>query len=86
MGSDVWTDEVRCFYFKIEPDDFAKLLSGRDFQAIDSSYPQTHETIHIAPAVSVTGHDYYLWQTDDASCSIYPDDARERVILIFFAD
>jgi len=86
MGSDVWTDEVRCFSFAIAPGDFDRLLMGRAFAKITFEYPREALTMHLSPAVSVSGHASYQWRTNGADCTIFPDDAHEHIIVIFTAD
>jgi hypothetical protein len=86
MGSDVWTDEVRCFSFTIASAEFDQLLAGREFKKITYESPKEARTIHISPAVSVSGHTSYRWQTNGAYCVINPDDSHEHVIVVFIAD
>jgi len=86
MGSDVWTDEMRCFYFAIAPSDFHQLLAGRDWQSYALESPQETKTIHISPASALSGRSYYEWKTDGAMCRVFPEDSHEHVIVIFSAD
>jgi hypothetical protein len=85
MGSDVWTDEVRCFYLTIAPNEFEQLLTGRHYQVSINEIPFQIQTIHISPPNRVSGHIHYNWQTNSASCSIDSDDSHEHVIIIFSA-
>lgn len=84
MGSDVWTDEVRCFYLTIAPDEFGQLLTGRNYQTIDG--PSEAETMHISPRMKISGNLSFLWETNSTSCGVFPDDTHEHVIIIFSAD
>ena len=70
MGSDVWTDEVRCFYLTIAPDDFTQLLVGRNYRT--NSGPFETETMHMSPGAKVSGNICYRWQIEDASCDVSP--------------
>ena len=62
MESNVWTDEVRCFYFTIAPGDFQKLLAGRDFQNVTFESPHEERTMHISPPALISGHSYFQWK------------------------
>jgi hypothetical protein len=85
MGSDVWTDEVRCFYFEIAPSDFPALLVGREFHSADFGGSFETRTIHISPPVSFIGHWRFMWETTGASCEINTNEERTRVIAVFSA-
>jgi len=84
MGSDVWTDEVRCFYLTIAPDEFPQLLAGRNYST--NIGPAKMVTMHISPQMKVAGNVSYTWQTNSADCKVFADDSHEHVIVIFSAD
>lgn len=86
MGSDVWTDEIRCFYVTIASNDFAQLLAGHDYQVFTNASLFERETMHISPKKKISGHVSYHWKTNSANCEIYPDDSHEHVLIIFAAD
>ena len=85
MGSDVWTDEVRCFYFDIAPNDFPALLVGRRFRTIDIGGTFEARTIHVSPPVNFVARWRYLWETESAHCEINTNEEKTRVIAVFAA-
>ena len=86
MGSDVWTDEVRGFYFEISPEDFPALLAGRQFRRIDLGVPFEARTIHISPPVTFVAERHYRWRAENTRCEIITNDKKARVIAVFSAD
>jgi len=86
MGSDVWTDEVRGFYFEIAPAEFPLLLTGRDFKLSDMGTTYQARTIHVKPAVTFMARWNYTWQTSGAHCRIDASEAKDRVAIVFAAD
>ena len=85
MGSDVWTDEVRSFYFEIAPDQFPLLLEGRKFRInIDTVFEA--KTKHMKPAVTFNARWEYMWETNGADCRIDVNDTKDRVTVLFTAD
>jgi hypothetical protein len=74
--------DVDGFYFTIAPDDFQKLLVGRQFQCVTSDTPREAKTMDF----TVSGHSYYSWKTNSADCTIFTDDSHEHVIVRFGAD
>jgi hypothetical protein len=85
MGSDVWTDEVRCFYFEIAASDFPALLTGRDFRSFDMPWTLEARTIHIAPPLSIPSQWEYLWEVEGAHCEINTNAEMNRAIVVFSA-
>ena len=85
MGSDVWTDEVRGFYFDIAANDFPALLAGREFRPIDIGGTFEARTIHVSPPVSFIARWRYLWETEGARCQINTNEEKTRVIAVFSA-
>ena len=87
MGNDPLSgNDVASFYFTISAGDFHELLAGRQFQFVTSAVPHEASTMHLSPAVTITGHSFYKWETNGADCAIYPDDSHEHVIVSFSAD
>lgn len=86
MGSDVWTDEVRGFYFEVAPDQFPLLLAGRDFRLVDLGTTYEAKTIHVKPAVTFTARWRYMWETNGADCTIDANETKDRVAILFSAD
>jgi hypothetical protein len=72
MGSDVWTDEVRGFYFEIAPEQFPLLLAGRDFRLLDFGMPFETKTIHVKPAVTFMARWKYKLAKDLLARSYLP--------------
>jgi hypothetical protein len=86
MGSDVWTDETRCFYFEISPTDFPKLLTGHEFNSYDlGSLSWEAKTIHISPPVAFVARWRYDWKGSAAHCQLVTNEEKSRVIEIFSA-
>jgi len=86
MGSDLWTDEVRGFYFEISPAEFPKLLNGRNFELRDLQTTYDVSTTHIKPPISFSARWRYVWETDGAGCTINATESKDRVIVLFYAD
>jgi hypothetical protein len=85
MGSDVWTDEVRGFYFEIAPSDLPELLAGRQFRDVDIGGTFQAHTIHVSPPVSFIARWKYVWETESARCEIAANEEKSRVIVVFAA-
>jgi hypothetical protein len=86
MGSDVWQGEIRCLYFTVASNDFPQLLEGRDFRKVVLEEERKVRTLHISSEKTISGHSFYQWETNSASCSVNSDDSCEHVIVIFSAD
>jgi len=86
MGSDVWTDEVRGFYFDIAPNDVPALLAGRRFRLIDIGGKFEAHAIHVSPPVSFIARWRYYWETESAFCEININEENTRVIGVFATD
>ena len=86
MHSDVWTDEVRRFYFEIEPSEFPALLAGRPFRAIDMGGAFEVHASHVSPPVAFTGRWIYRWEGEGAYCEIKTNEERNRICTTFAAD
>lgn len=86
MGSDVWTDEMRSFYFELDENEFPALLAGRPFEHDKSFRPASVETMHVLPPVRIVAHARYIWLVPGAMCVLSANQERTRVIVAFDAD
>ncbi|GHC67920.1 hypothetical protein [Roseibacillus persicicus] len=90
MGSDVWGDEVRGFYFDVAAEEFPLLLTGRSYEEedVNTTFRGTFvaRTIHVSPPVSFPARWRYRWQTEGATLEILTDEKRHRVIARFSAN
>jgi hypothetical protein len=86
MGTNIWTNEVRGFYFDIAPRDFPTLLTGRHFYRIDPGGTFEAQAAHLSPPVSLIARWRYRWETEGAYCELSTNEDETRVVAVFAAD
>lgn len=82
---DVWTDYVVRGYFEIDPRDFERTLTARDYSTNHySPYPLRDEL--VLPGKSIEATTLYSWNDPSSSCVLQTDDTHEWIYFEYGTD